>query len=193
MIVAGKKIARIVAVRGTVAVRMALVALAVVLIVPTAHSEQRKQQPPAAEQQPPEPSASAVKMAREIIELKGTVTLLSPLVGGVIERIRSLHLQTNPGLRKDLDESAAVLRKQFAPRSAELAQDVSKHYASAFTEAELKEIVAFYRTATGKKVIAVEPVIFEDAMQGLKDWQEGFAEEVLAAFRTEMKKRGHSL
>ena len=30
-------------------------------------------------------------------------------------------------------------------------------------------------------------------MSGLQDWQDKFAEEVIASFRAEMKKRGHDL
>jgi uncharacterized protein len=149
--------------------------------------------PAAAEQQPAEPSANAVSMAREIIDLKGSTALFAPMVAGVVERVRTLHLQTNPNLRKDLDAVAAMLRKQFDPRTADLLAQFSKYYASAFTEAELKQILAFYRTPTGKKVIAIEPGLLQDAVAGLKDWQEDFGEEVVSRFRTEMKKRGHDL
>ena len=45
----------------------------------------------------------------------------------------------------------------------------------------------------GKKVIDQEPLVLEEAMAGLKGWQEKFAEEVLGRFRVEMKKRGHDL
>jgi hypothetical protein len=66
-------------------------------------------------------------------------------------------------------------------------------FATRFSEAELKEIVTFYRTSTGKKVINEEPAVFDDAINGLKGWQEKLAEEVIGRFRAEMKKRGHDL
>ena len=88
---------------------------------------------------------------------------------------------------------AENLRKAFAPRTNDLLNDISWLYATRFSEAELKEIVTFYRTPTGKKVIVEEPIVFDDAMTGLKGWQEKFAEEVIARFRVEMKKRGHDL
>ena len=119
--------------------------------------------------------------------------MFRPMVPGVIERVRSMLLQTNPTLRKDLDEVAANLNKVFAPRTADVLNEIARLYASRFTEAELKEIVTFYRTPTGKKVITLEPEIFDDAMAGLKGWQEKFAEEVITRFRAEMKKRGHDL
>ena len=46
---------------------------------------------------------------------------------------------------------AAELRKDFAPRTDELMTDISWLYASRFTEAELKEIVAFYRRRPARR------------------------------------------
>ena len=140
-----------------------------------------------------QPSASAIAAAKEVITAKGAAALYSPLVSGVIERTKSVFLQTNPTLGRDLNEVAAKLHAEYATRGAEVVNDVAKLYASRFTEAELKEIVTFYRTPTGKKVITLEPQIFDDAMAGLQGWQEKFAEEVISRFRAEMKKRGHDL
>ena len=163
------------------AVRAACLALALVAVVGPARAEQK------------EPSANALKMAREIIDLKNATILFEPMVPGVIERVKSMLLQTSPNLRKELDDVSNNLRKVYAPRTTDLLTDISWVYASRFTEAELKEILAFYRTPTGKKVITQEPQVFDDAMAGLPGWQEKFAEEVIARFRAEMKKRGHDL
>jgi uncharacterized protein len=165
-------------------VRTVLIALALVALALPVRAEQA---------QPSEPSPAAMKLAREILDLKNSNAMFEPMVPGVIERVRLMHLQTNPNLRKALDEVAQVLRKAFESRTEDLMQDIAWLYAARFTEAELKEIVAFYKTPTGKKVIELEPRVFDDAMLGLKTWQEKFAEEVLARFRLEMKKRGHSL
>jgi uncharacterized protein len=166
------------------AVRAACLALALVSVVGSARAEQKA---------PPEPSANAMKMAREIIDLKNATILFEPMVPGVIERVKNMLLQTSPTLRKDLDDVSNNLRKVYAQRTTDLLTDISWVYASRFTEAELKEILTFYRTPTGKKVIAQEPQVFDDAMAGLPGWQEKFSEEVIARFRAEMKKRGHDL
>lgn len=168
------------------AVRAAFLALALVAVMASARAEQKTQAPS-------EPSANAVKIAREILDLKNSAYLFEPMVPGVIERVKGMLLQTSPTLRKDLDDVALNLRKMFAQRTTDLMSEIARLYASRFTEAELKEIVTFYRTPTGKKVIELEPQIFDDAVNGLKGWQEKFAEEVIARFRAEMKKRGHDL
>jgi hypothetical protein len=146
-----------------------------------------------AQQSAPEPSANALKMAREIIDLKNATVVFEPMVPSVIDRVKAMLAQTNPALIKDLDDVANNLRKAFAPRTADLLADISWVYASRFSEAELKEILTFYRTPTGKKVITQEPQVFDDAMAGLPGWQDKFSEEVIERFRVEMKKRGHDL
>lgn len=161
------------------AVRATFVAVALIAVASSARAQ--------------EPSANAIKIAREILDLKNTGMLVNPMIPGVIERVKGMLAQTNPTLRKDLDAVADSLRKAYAPRTLELMNNVARLYASRFTEAELKEILTFYRSATGKKVIETEPQIFEDAVAGLQGWQDKFAEEVITRYRGEMKKRGHDL
>lgn len=162
------------------AMRAVLLGCALIAVTSASHAQQK-------------PSPAAVKLAQEILDLKNAGALFKPMVPGVIERVKLMLLQTSPALRKDLDAVAATLNKAYAPRTAEMLNDFALAYASSFSEAELKELVTFYRSATGRKSIAVEPQIFESALSGLRDWQDEFAEEVIVRFRAEMKKRGHDL
>jgi hypothetical protein len=162
------------------AMRAALLAFALVAVAGSAHAQQK-------------PSPAAVKLAQEILDLKDAAALFKPMVPGVIERVKGMLSQTNVALRKDLEVVAANLNKVYAPRTAEMMNEFANAYASRFSEAELKDLVAFYRSPTGKKSIVVEPQIFEGVLSGLRAWQDEFAEEVIARFRVEMKKRGHDL
>jgi hypothetical protein len=162
------------------AMRATLLAFALVAIVATAQAQQK-------------PSPAAIKLAQEILDLKNAAALFKPMVPGVIERVKGMLSQTNMNLRKDLDEVAANLNKVYAPRTAEMMNEFANAYASRFSEAELKELVTFYRSPTGKKSIVIEPQIFEAVLSGLQTWQDDFAEEVIGRFRVEMKKRGHDL
>ena len=46
-----------------------------------------------------------------------------------------------------------MLLKELAPRKAELQQQLARAYAQHFTEQELKDVIAFYKTPLGKKLI----------------------------------------
>jgi len=145
---------------------------------------------PASAQQP---SAASVAAATEIVEAKGSMILFEPLVPGVIEQAKNVFLQTNPNLSKDLNEVAANLRKQLALRLGNLKAEAAKTYASHFTEQELKDIAAFYKTPLGKKMIEEEPKIVDETLRMAQDWANRLSEEVMGMFRAEMKKKGHTI
>ena len=140
-----------------------------------------------------QPSASAIATAKEVITAKGAAALYSPLVSGVIERTKSVFLQTNPMLGKDLNEVAAKLHADYAPRSAEILNEVAKVYAARFTEQELKDTLAFYKSPLGRKLITEEPAILDQSMKTAQTWADNLAQEVIGKMRAEMKKRGHDI
>ena len=111
----------------------------------------------------------------------------------MIEYHKNFFMQTNPNLAKDLDAVAAKLAKEFEPRRAEMQQQLTQIYASHFTEQELKDALAFYKSPLGRKLIVEEPKALEEAMKAADDWSKKFAAEVDAKFRAEMKARGHNM
>src|SRR5581483_6994162 len=87
-------------------VRAALFAVALIACAPAALAQQ--------------PSAAQMSTARELIAVKGAAGMYDTLVPGVIEQVKNTFLRTNPNLSKDLNEVAAKLRADYAPRNAEV-------------------------------------------------------------------------
>ena len=140
-----------------------------------------------------QPSAAAVALGREVVEAKGALNMFDSVIVGVIEYHKGVLLQSNPNLQKDLNDVAARLSTEFAPRRANVQAEIARAYANRFTEQELKEILAFYKTPLGKKLIVEEPKGVDDATKRVDEWANKFAEEVLVRIRAEMKKKGHNL
>jgi hypothetical protein len=140
-----------------------------------------------------EPTPAAVTLASEILDLKGSMQIFDPLIPGVVEQSKNTLLQVNPNLFKDLNEVANNLRKEYAPRLAALRSEIVKIYASRYTEQEMKETLAFYRSPVGKKLLAEEVTFVERTMSAAQDWAIKLNEEVLTRFRVELKKKGHAL
>jgi len=158
-----------------------LVALALVLatLVGSAHAQQ--------------PSATALATAKELITTKGAAAIFEPVVTGVIEQVKAVFLRTNPMLSKDLNEVAVKMRADYAPRGAEILNDMAKLYATHFTEQELKDALAFYKSPLGRKLLVEEPKILDDGMRNAQTWANRLSEEVMGKMRAEMKKRGHEI
>ena len=101
------------------------------------------------------------------------------MVPGVIEQAKSVFLRTNPMLSKDLNEVAVKLRADYAPRGAEIVNDVAKLYATRFTEQELKDALAFYKSPLGRKLLAEEPKVLDQGMKHAQTWANKLSEEVI--------------
>jgi uncharacterized protein len=138
-------------------------------------------------------TASALAAAKELLELKSAAQLFDPVVTGVIEQTKGALLQTNPQLSKDLTDVGNQLRTEFAPRRNEIINEAAKFYAARFTEQELKDVVAFYKSPAGKKMLEQEPLVLDETFTFVQQWQGRVGEDVMNRFRAEMKKKGHNL
>ena len=141
----------------------------------------------------PQPSQAAVLLAKQILETKHADNIFDPLIRGVVIRTRDFFMQTNFMWSKDLNEVADNLIKQFSSRSGELMNDAARIYASHFTEAELKQILAFYQSPLGQKLLSEEPKTADESMSMAGSWADKLSEEVMSKMRAEMKKRGHDM
>ena len=139
------------------------------------------------------PTPGALAAAKELVVVKGAAAMFNPLVPGVIESAKNSFLPTNPQLAKPLNDVALALRKEYEARTGEVVDEVARVYAAHFTEQELKDIIAFYKTPTGRKLLAEEPRVLEDGMKAAQDWATQFSDVVVERFRVEMKKKGFNL
>jgi hypothetical protein len=140
-----------------------------------------------------EPAPPTVALAKELIVLKGSTQLWDAVVPGVIEQAKGVFLQTNPALGRELNEVAAQLRTEYAPRASQLVDQVAQLYAQTFTEQELKDALAFYKSPLGKKIVREEPKVLDDGFRRIQQWTNRFSEEVMGRMRAEMKKKGYDL
>ena len=161
------------------AARLAAAAVVLAAFIPAAHAQQ--------------PPAASMAVAKQLITTTGATAVFTPLIAGVVEQAKLLYLQQNPGLAKDLTEVATKLRTELQPRFSELNDEVARLYATNFSEQELKDILAFYQSPAGKKMLNVQPKVIDSSMGFAQNWANKLSDEVIAKMRDEMKKRGHPL
>jgi hypothetical protein len=151
---------------------------------------------PAGAQQPQvakEPSPAAVAAAKEILAMKHAGDMYASAVPNIVQRTKDTLLQSNLNLQKDLNEVAVIVAQRLAGKEQEIGEGMAKIYAAMFTEQELKDLVAFYKTPLGQKLLATEPKAIQTSMAYMNSWAGGFAEIVTGEFRAEMKKRGKQI
>jgi hypothetical protein len=138
----------------------------------------------------PPPSPGALSAAREFLMMKNVGAMFAGAVPGVVDQTRNALTQQNLNYQKDLSEVAAIVAKNFAGKENEIGEGMAQIYTNEFSEQELRDIVAFYKTPLGQKLLANEPRAVQNSMGWMRVWAQEFGVLVNDAFKEEMKKRG---
>jgi hypothetical protein len=149
--------------------------------------------PVQAQTNPPPPTPAAIAAAKELLAMKHADQMYANAVPGVVERTKTELMQTNINYQKDLNEVAVIVAQKLGPRVSEVSEGMAKVYASQFTEQELKDLVTFYKSPLGQKLLSSEPKAIEMSMTYMNQWAQGFAELINGEFRAEMRKRGKEI
>jgi len=151
---------------------------------------------PAGAQQPTAPKPAtpgAIAAAKEILALKHASAMYANAVPNIVQRTKDTLLQTNLNYQKDLDEVAVIVAKKLAGRENEIGDGMAQIYAAEFTEQELKDLVTFYKSPLGQKLLTNEPRAIQLSMNYMNQWAQHFAGIVNGEFRAEMRKRGKQI
>ncbi|HKU05868.1 MAG TPA: DUF2059 domain-containing protein [Bradyrhizobium sp.] len=135
------------------------------------------------------PSPAALSAAREFLMMKNVGAMFAGAVPGVVDQTRNALTQQNLNYQKDLSEVAVIVAKNFAGRENEIGEGMAQIYANEFSEQELKDIVTFYKTPLGQKLLSTEPRAIQMSMGWMNQWAQEFGVKVNEAFKEEMKKR----
>jgi hypothetical protein len=163
-------------------------------LAPLPASAQQKQAAPAA--QAPglkQCTPAAADAAREILKFKNANALYANIIPNIVLQTKEALLAANLNLQKDLTEVAAVVAQSLAGREKEVGDGMAQVYCSEFSEQELKDLVAFYKSPLGQKLLSSEPRAIQFSMAYMNQWAQNFAEIVNAQFRAEMRKRGKQI
>ena len=136
---------------------------------------------------------AAMAAAREILAMKNASAMYASAVPNIVEQTKNALLQSNLNYQKDLNEVAVIVAKNLAGREKEIGEGMAKVYANEFSEQELKDLVTFYKSPLGQKLLSTEPRAIQFSMAYMNQWAQLFAETVNGQFRAEMRKRGKEI
>lgn len=166
----------------------ALPLLALAIAPPAVHAQQ-----PARPAAKPQPTAAQIQLARDLVRVNGEARAFDGVIPNIVDGAALSFLSTNPDLAKQLREVAILLRPEFEKRQAEMVDILANAYAARFTEAEMKDAIAFYRSPVGAKLVQDRPAIVQEGVQGIQIWGAQVNAEAVERVRAEMRKRGIDL
>jgi hypothetical protein len=150
-------------------------------------------QPAAAQQAQQAPlSSSHLAVAAQVAVASGVARSFDASVEAVQERLRSMNV-TRPEVKQDLEQVIASLEREMGLQKQQMVGLAAAAFAKHMTEAELKQVAAFFDSPAGKKYVEVQPALFDDITMAMAAWEQDLAEYVMVRARVEMQKRGHAL
>ncbi|RTL93514.1 DUF2059 domain-containing protein [Ancylobacter aquaticus] len=141
----------------------------------------------------PEPTAEQMKLANELLVANGEASSFDAVIPNVVDQTAASFVQSNPDLIRDLREVAKQISTQYESRRSEIVQILAKIYATEFTTQELRDLLAFYRSEAGKKLVLKREDLLKAGFSSIQAWSAGFAREMEVRVREEMKKRGFTI
>ena len=133
----------------------------------------------------------AVAKAKEMLAVSRQLQILDAILVPISQSMEGLIERANPGREKDVRE---FMLKYYLPeihkRLPELRDLMAAIWARYFTVAELDQLIAFYKSDIGQKVVSLQPRLFQDGMQLGTDWGERIGREALLKMEPELKNRG---
>jgi hypothetical protein len=172
----------------TYRLKIAAIVAGLILVSAPLHAQQPAAPAAAPALRPASPAALAA--AKEILAMKNANAMYAKAVPNIVEQTKNALIQNNLNYQKDLNEVAVIVAKSLAGREQEIGDGMAKIYANEFTEQELKDLVTFYKTPLGQKLLSTEPRAIQFSMSYMNQWGTIFTQTVNEQFRAEMKKRG---
>ena len=139
-----------------------------------------------------QPSPAAIALATQLLEIKGGLAAFDPAIDGVIIHHKSILLQINPNLTKDIDAVGAMMTRGCPGASRRPAPRGCDRLRERIQRAGPERPDCLLQDAARQEVIEAEPKAGQEFTQRAQDWVEKYAETTMEKMRAEMKKRGHT-
>ncbi|GJD47506.1 hypothetical protein OPKNFCMD_0214 [Methylobacterium crusticola] len=174
--------------------------LAALLAAPAAAQQRPAAPAPAPAPAPAAPAApqrdgispSHFALAREVMLSSGIARSFDSILPAFGEQIKQAAV-TRPELNKDLGDVIDKMQPELELQKQRIIDIASRIYASKLSEAELRDIAAFFRSPAGKRYVETQPQILDEMVQSMQTWTQEVSEYMMVRVRAEMGKRGHQL
>ena len=137
-----------------------------------------------------EPSPAAIEAANRLIADLGLKQSLDVVVPALFGEFEKNVLATRPELKDPLHQALLLLVPEFTKGEPAVLTQVAKVMATKLSESDLKEVLAFYESPTGKRYVAAEPAFINELQSAGTAWRQKLANDLLVRVREEMKKKG---
>jgi uncharacterized protein len=150
------------------------------------------QQAAPAPAQQPAAAPSHIAAAREVAILSGITRSIDLVAPQFYDKLKEQSV-TRPELGKDLNEVLESLNPEMDLQKQQMIATIARILASRMSEAELKDVATFFKSASGKKYVETQPLVLDELVRAMQAWTQDLAQYIMVRVRAEMGKRGHQM
>ena len=141
-----------------------------------------------------EEKAQKERDIREMIEVSGGLAAGEQMANLVTAQMVRVLKQSNAEVPQYvLDAMPTVIGELVAESMPELANRLVPVYAKHFTHQEVQEMLAFFRSEVGRKIVAKNPQIMTESMEVGRQWGASIGPEVQARILAYLAREGVEL
>jgi len=127
-----------------------------------------------------------LKAARKLAEMNGMTAIMTAQAESLVGFVRAAITQANPRQGTEIED---VIEQFVAPtvqkNTPALLDATTQLYAAAFTREEIAQMIAFYETPVGQKIIKTQSQLQQSVVAAGVDW----GKRVLSEMGPELKKK----
>jgi hypothetical protein len=133
----------------------------------------------------------ALVKAKELLEVSNLVAMRDQMVALVEAQIAALVREANPGEEAKVDQAVSdLIRPALRQRMPEYLDLAAGIYADHFTRNELDQLLAFYKSPLGRKLMREQDKLVPAMTEMARTWVNRVGNDVLKAASQGLLKRG---
>lgn len=132
-----------------------------------------------------------LQVAREVADVTGVTSGITNIYNEFEKSVQDL-IATRPEMKKDTDAVVAALKPEADRRAEEMTRTAAEVFARKMSEADLKEVAAFFKSPVGQRYNVLRREAMDDLLLVLQPWTVQTSQFLFDRFSQEMRKRGHT-
>lgn len=145
------------------------------------------------------PSAQAQDVERqkaiiELLQVTGMSNVLGQMITGMSSNVASAIKQQKPDMP---DKVVTILTEEILAglndNQGSLIANIAVLYEKYFTAAEIRELIAFYKTPIGRKALSTLPQITSESMQIGQQWAQSVMPQIIERAKARLAEEGYQL
>jgi hypothetical protein len=137
--------------------------------------------------------ADSKAAARELITTIKLGEQFKAILPIIFKTMKPAIVQNRADIDKDFDALVPVLMGKMTARVSELEDSMVEIYANNFSAAELRDLVAFYKTPTGQKFLQKTPLVTQQTMAAGQKFGQSAGAEAQKEMIEQLRSKGHAL